>query len=273
MNYSNYSSHFSPLFSNNGSILGCLPRKFTYISIASSMPPGVSTYLRNLEATSGLKISPVSPRKGVAIQHFRPRYGYNNRRYIHLPSYVRNKWSGSETESDGSDHDRPRPSPQISRYPNRQGSLSIHDNPYPDKEGGQILRRSEALSATPLNHLVYKGLRYYLAGLVMFRRHSCFPDPSGICAHRLAKVAPQSHEARRTRHNNERLPSANYREREAELMECGLSRRLSKAPVVASPPVQKLKYVCSCGAAPVSHLYTFVNGNLRTMRHLLCPGG
>ena len=38
--------------------------------------------------------------------------------------------------------------------------------------GGQILRRSEALSIlATLNHLVYKGLRYYLAGLVMFSVH------------------------------------------------------------------------------------------------------
>ena len=54
------SCHFKPLFSKSGSMLGCLPRKFTYISIASSMQPGVRTYLRNLSATSWLKISPVS---------------------------------------------------------------------------------------------------------------------------------------------------------------------------------------------------------------------
>ena len=45
-------TYFNPLFFNNGSVFGSLPRKFLYISIASSMPPGVRTYSRNLAATS-----------------------------------------------------------------------------------------------------------------------------------------------------------------------------------------------------------------------------
>lgn len=53
---------------------GSLPRKFLYISIASSIPPGVRTYLRNLEATSGLKISPgfFVSLESIGIQHFCP---------------------------------------------------------------------------------------------------------------------------------------------------------------------------------------------------------
>lgn len=48
-NKNNYSK---PLLTNRASIPGFLPRKFTYISIASSIPPGVRIYLRNLSEAS-----------------------------------------------------------------------------------------------------------------------------------------------------------------------------------------------------------------------------
>ena len=39
-----FPDYFKPRFFSKGSVPGSLPRKFTYISIASSMPPGVKTY-------------------------------------------------------------------------------------------------------------------------------------------------------------------------------------------------------------------------------------
>ena len=39
-----HSYYFKPRFFNSGSVPGSLPRKFLYITIASSIPPGVKTY-------------------------------------------------------------------------------------------------------------------------------------------------------------------------------------------------------------------------------------
>ena len=52
--------YFNPRLASSGPTSGSRPRKFLYICMASSMPPGVKIAVRKREATSGWKRSPLS---------------------------------------------------------------------------------------------------------------------------------------------------------------------------------------------------------------------